>query len=85
MSTPLLSCCKGHPRPALEHNTNCPIRLGFYGAPCEWGVGKIGEKRIYQNRVFEYTYMSWYPTFESIKDLRKEKLLKIEENGKENI
>ena len=77
--------CQGHPRTSLEHNTNCPIRLGFYGGNPEWGVGKIGEKRIYHNRVFVYSTMSWLPTFENIKELRKEKLLKIEEHGKENI
>lgn len=50
-----------------------------------WGVGKIGEKKIYHNQIFVYSTQSWLPTFESIKELRKEKLKKIEENGKENI
>lgn len=86
----ILSCgCQGHPRPALEHNTSCPIRLGFWGAPSEWGVGKYNEKRVYQGSVFVYTSMSWRKTGQNIEEYireqRKEKLLKIEENGKENI
>ena len=84
MST--LPCgCQGLPRPTLEHNVNCPRRLSFWGAPSEWGVGKYGEKRVYQGSVFVYTSVSWRPTFENIRDLRKEKLLKIKENGKENL
>lgn len=70
--------CQGHPRPALEHNENCKSRLGFFGANPDWGVGKIGEKRIYQGRIFVYTPISWYPTFD-VKELRKEKLNKLNE------
>jgi hypothetical protein len=77
--------CSGQPRPSLEHNESCPRRLGFFGAPPEWGIGKSGEKRIYQGRVFQYTCMSWQPIFNDIKYLRTEKLKKIEENGKEDI
>ena len=89
MSIKLKCECTGHPRPALEHNIDCPIKLGFYGGNPYWGIGKIGEKRIYHNRVFVYSTQSWQPTRENIEEYireqRKEKLLKIEENGKKNI
>ena len=86
MPTIKLKCeCGGQPRPSLEHNEDCPMRLGFFGGDPYWGVGKIGEKRIRNNQVFEYTCMSWQKIYNDDKYLRKEKLKKIEENGKEDI
>jgi hypothetical protein len=79
----MLDCgCPGEPRPALEHNESCIRRLTFFGAPFEWGIGKVGEKRVSLGRVFEYTCMSWRPTFDNIKELRKEKIIKINEKEK---
>jgi len=76
-----LSCgCHGYPRPALEHNTSCPRRLGFWGAPPEWGVGEYGERRRSDDRLFEYTQMSWKPVHEDIKGIRRNKILEIEKN-----
>lgn len=91
MNKKLLPCgCDGEPRPSLEHNKNCPLRLSFFGAPAEWGVGKYEEKRIFGKSVYVYTEMSWiidpninYLDF--IKGERKEKIIKIDEKAKINI
>lgn len=72
--------CSGEPRPAMEHNIDCPRRLGFFGAPSIWGVGKPGDKRIYKEQVFEFSY-TWFPTNTTIRDIRKEKLEKINSNN----
>ena len=73
--------CSVHPRPALEHNINCPRRLGFFGAPSEWGVGKIGEVRYYSGEEYLYSH-TWLPTNNTLSNIRKEKLERINNNKK---
>lgn len=79
----ILDCgCSGVPRPALEHQSWCPLRLSFFGAPSEWGVAKYGEKRTYKGVIYEYG-ITWKP-IQDIKMIRKEKLKQIDKNNNEN-
>lgn len=58
------TCLDKTPRTSLEHGRQCPIRISFYGAPGEWGVGFYGELRItVDGRKFEYTGPTWVPIF----------------------
>ena len=68
--------CSGEPRPAMEHNIDCPRRISFFGAPEIWGVGNIGEIRMYMGKFFEFSH-TWFPTNKTIRDIRKEKIEKI--------
>lgn len=77
--------CVGPHRPALEHNINCPIRLGFFGAPIMWGVGDIDEIRIDDKNNYYIFSQTWYPLTEkeAIKHknkIRKNKLNNIQKN-----
>lgn len=91
MNKNLLPCgCEGHPRPALEHNKKCPLRLSFFGAPKEWGMGKYEERRLFNKQVFVYTEMSWIvdPNMtqqDILREERKEKIIKIDEKSKLHI
>lgn len=64
--------CGGVSRPALEHNINCPMLLGFWGAPSEWGVGKIGETRIDSKNVIYDFYQTWEPSRKTLKEINQE-------------
>ena len=67
---PSLPCgCRTHPRPALEHpNLGCPVRLSFYGAPPEWGVGRPGEVRwAMRFYVWNSGQLTWSPLYISAK------------------
>lgn len=74
--------CSGFPRISFEHDIDCPIRVGFFGAPIEWGVGEYGEIRINGDQIFIYSGPTWSRVFdktaaEVIRDSRKKKMNKI--------
>ncbi|MFO1045204.1 MAG: hypothetical protein U0941_25795 [Planctomycetaceae bacterium] len=47
--------------PALQHHPHCRWRLSFFGAPADWTVGNIGERRSYGEVIFEYSNPTWKP------------------------
>jgi len=46
--TPDEACpiCGSDYGPALLHAPACPVRIGFHGAPMEWGPGRFNEIRV---------------------------------------
>jgi hypothetical protein len=74
--------CGEPPRIAFEHNIDCPRRVGFFGAPIEWGVGEYGDIRNDVDRIFIYSGQTWTRLFDMtvsdvIRNNRKKKLDKI--------
>ena len=87
----LYNCeCGGEARISFEHNIDCPYRVGFFGAPIEWGVGEYGEIRVNKDKVWIYTGQTWEREWnmrpaDVIKKDRKKKLKNLEKYGKKSI
>jgi hypothetical protein len=54
------TCLDKTPKPSMEHERNCPIRINFFGCPCIYDGDELGQIWISDDgRKFEWTEDGW--------------------------